>query len=631
MPPAIAIVEDEYIVALDIRSFLERSGYRVVGLFPSGEELLAQMDDIAPELVLMDIKIRGAIDGVETAQRVHEQWRTPVILLTAYADEETIARAKISEPFGYILKPFEERELKTAIEIALYRAGMERKLRESEERYRRLFHDGISGNFLADVGGRVLEANASFRRILGLGPEDALPFLPELFPDTAGWESFKTGLAARRRVELAELSLKRPDGKQLLVLANAALVSDSDGNVSGFQGELSDVTERRWLEERLAQAQKMEAIGRLAGGMAHDFNNILTAILGYANLLSDAAPECPGIIEDIVGIRKAAAKATGLTRQLLAFSRRQPATPRAVDMDALVADTEPMLRRLLPEHVTLSYARVGGLPPVYVDPTQIEQMLVNLVVNARDAMPQGGRIAISTELCSFVAPLALGPDSIAPGTYLRLGVADSGSGMDEALLERIFEPFFTTKPPQQGTGLGLSTVYGIAKQAGGGVGVESSPGRGSTFSVYLPAMTEGADSFQVSQAPSPHEKESASTARRGTVLFVDDDEELRTLAERLLTRRGHRVCVAANAGEAILLAESLGPSLDVLVTDLVMPFMDGPNLVRRLRRMLPALAVVYMSGYPERIAEGVEGGRFLAKPFTEAELARAVDQSLCGA
>ncbi|MDP3177618.1 MAG: response regulator, partial [Spirochaetaceae bacterium] len=320
--PNIAVVEDESIVALDIKNLLERSGYIVAGMFTSGEDLLARLDELKPDLILMDIKIRGRLDGIETAQLVHERYGTPVVLLTAFADEATVSRAKLSQPLGYVIKPFEERELRTAVEIALYRAAMEAKLRESEERYRSLFNEGITGNFLADPEGRLTDANPAFRKLVGLGPELPLPRLPSLFPDAASWESFRAGILSARKLELAELSMRSIAGTELFVLANAGAVISGDGVVTGIHGELADATERRRLEERLVQAQKMEAVGQLAGGIAHDFNNILTAILGYVNLLADDIPESSEARADLEGIRGAASRATNLTRQLLAFSRR---------------------------------------------------------------------------------------------------------------------------------------------------------------------------------------------------------------------------------------------------------------------------------------------------------------------
>ncbi len=627
--PGIVVVEDEYIVALDIRSFLERSGYGVAGVFASGEELLDRLDELAPDLILMDIKIRGRLDGVETARIVQERRRVPVVLLTAYADDETVARAKITQPFGYLLKPFEERELRTAIEIALYRAGMEERLRESEERFRRLFNEGISGNFVADAEGRITEANPAFMRLVGAS-DGHPPSLGSLFRDAAAWESFRAGLFSARRLELVELPLRSVDGREILVLANAAAVAGPDGAATGMQGELTDTTERRRLEERLLQAQKMEAIGRLAGGVAHDFNNILTAVLGYANLLGEELPDLGEARDDLEGIRKAAGRASNLTRQLLAFSRRQQASPRVVDLNGLVQDTERMLARLLSEAVSLSLDLAASPSAIYADPVQVEQILLNLAVNAKDAMPDGGSIRITTRTESLAAPRTVGLDTLAPGGYAVLAMGDTGVGIPPAIIDRIFEPFFTTKPKDRGTGLGLSTVYGIAKQTGGAVEVESKPGEGARFSVWLPL----APGIEAEHGAAPEAPAAAAAAAEpgATVLFVDDDESLRALGSRQLSRRGYRVLVAANAGEALLMAESYGQSIDLLATDAVMPLMDGYSLARRVSSMIPGIGVLVLSGQPDMppaagAGPGLQAG-FLAKPYTEPELAAAVAEAL---
>ncbi len=621
--PGIAIVEDEYIVALDIKKFLARSGYSISGMYSSGEDLLESFPGQRPDLVLMDIKLRGELDGVETARLVHERYKTPVVLLTAFADDETIARAKITQPFGYIIKPFEERELKISIEIALYRAMMERRLMESEARYRNLFYEGISGNFLVDREGSVVEANPAFRALVGLGPDSSLPRLESLVADESAMAAFRETLASGKRLELFELPLRSIDGKDLIVLANAAAVYDSEGGLDGMRGELIDATERRRLEERLAQAQRMEAAGKLAGGIAHDFNNILTAILGYSNLLADELPAEGSAREDVEGIRAAAGRASNLTRQLLAFSRRQPFSPKVLDFNAAVQDAQRLLRRILPEDIRLSLTLSGRAATAIADPAQIEQILLNLAFNARDAMPAGGELRIATSVETIEKPRAIGLDNLSPGSYILLGVADSGVGIAPEILDRIFEPFFTTKPRDRGTGLGLSTVYGIARQLGGAVGVVSEPGKGASFSVWLPLAPGQDESEEAPPSESPWPKSDAAT-----ILFVDDDESVRTLASRLLAKSGHRVLLAANAGEAILLAESYGSAIDLLVTDTVMPFMDGRGLAKRLRAILPSIRLLFISGHPGRGNDPEVEGRFLAKPFSEAELAKAVSRAL---
>jgi two-component system, cell cycle sensor histidine kinase and response regulator CckA len=618
----IAIVEDEYIVALDIKSLLGRSGYAIAGMYSSGDDLLEAFDTARPDLVLMDIKIRGSRDGVETARLVHELHRTPVVLLTAFADDETIARAKITQPYGYIIKPFEERELKTAIEIALYRASMERRLLESEERYRNLFYEGISANFLADGEGRVTEANQAFRSLLGLGPASPLPLIPSLLPDKAAFESFMALPARGGRSDFEELPLRSVDGRDLVVLAKAARIAGPEGSGAGIRGELIDTTERRRLEERLILTQKMDAAGKLAGGIAHDFNNILTAIIGYSNLLADELPPGSPAREDVDGIRKAADRAANLTRQLLAFSRRQPYSPKALDLNASVQDVDRLLRRILPENVLLSLSLSRVPATVIADPAQVEQVLLNLAFNARDAMPEGGELRLATSVESFAAPSDVGLARLDPGSYAVIEVADSGTGIPAEIADKIFEPFFTTKPRDRGTGLGLSTVYGIARQLGGSVAVESRPGRGSTFRVWIPLASAVAGAIDESETSSPWPK-----GRTATILYVDDDEAVRTLAARLLAKGGHRVLQAANAGEALLILESRAGEIDLLVTDIAMPLMDGRALAARVSGSHPGMGVLFVSAQPALAPDEAEG-RFLAKPFSEAQLAEAVTRAL---
>jgi two-component system cell cycle sensor histidine kinase/response regulator CckA len=407
------------------------------------------------------------------------------------------------------------------------------------------------------------------------------------------------------------------------VLANAAALLDADGNFLGIQGELTDTTERRRLEERLLQAQKMEAVGRLAGGIAHDFNNILTAILGYANLLAEEVSGERQAKDDVEGIRKAAARASNLTKQLLAFSRRQPISPKIIDLNALVQETERMLKRLLTEDINFSLSLSARSPTVLADAVQMEQVLINLAVNAKYAMPRGGSLFIGTRNASLDSPRTVGPDSLPPGEYLVLEVKDSGAGIAPEIRGLIFEPFFTTKPKDQGTGLGLSTVYGIARQAGGAVGCESEPGHGATFSVWLPVAASAIPQEE------PVEADSISSDSPGaTILFVDDDEALRNLAIRLLSRRGYRVLSAANAGEALLIAESYGRPIDLLVTDVLMPFMDGYTLAGRITTTMPDIAVLYVSGHPEQVADAGAVESFLVKPFTEEQLSRSVARML---
>ena len=380
--------------------------------------------------------------------------------------------------------------------------------------------------------------------------------------------------------------------------------------VPAIERELRDAVARReriLLEEQLRQAQKMEAIGQLAGGVAHDFNNLLTAILGFSELLLGNVPVDSPDRADLLEIQKAGFRAAGLTRQLLAFSRRQVLQPKVHDLNALVTDVEPMLRRLIAEHIALTVSLKAKDGLITIDSTQVEQILVNLVVNACDAMPRGGQLGIATA------------DA---GRHVSLTVRDNGVGMDEATRRRIFEPFFTTKGVGKGTGLGLATVQGIVTQSGGSVTVESAPNHGTTFVISLPRETTA-----VATAP---EATSAAAVPRGseTVLVVEDDEAVRHLARVTLQRNGYRVLEAGSPREALGIASAYGAAIQLLLSDVIMPDSEGPPLIERLRTVRPSLRVLYMSGYADDaiIGQGVldAGTPFLQKPFTPLALAQKV-------
>ena len=380
-------------------------------------------------------------------------------------------------------------------------------------------------------------------------------------------------------------------------------------------------------EEELRQSQKMEAVGRLAGGVAHDFNNMLTAIQGFATLLQGRLDADEGGRHYLDEILRAADRSAALTRQLLAFSRKQVMRPRVVDLNDVIRDMETMLRRLLGETITLSTALSDGLVPIRVDPGQLDQVIMNLCVNAKDAMPEGGRLRIGTDTVSVNGePLSLHDGALEPGDYAELTVEDTGVGLDAAVLDRIFEPFFTTKKAGEGTGLGLATVYGIVSQSGGGVAVSSEPGVGTTFRVYLPACAscelEGSDDDDSSDASRP------GGAGGGTVVVVEDEEAVRRLITRVLERADHTVLAAGTGHEALALLREYDGPVHLLLTDVVMPGMGGPELARALRAEHPQLRVCFMSGYTEDeiFRHGLEtkGELFLEKPFTPAELRKRV-------
>ena len=389
---------------------------------------------------------------------------------------------------------------------------------------------------------------------------------------------------------------------------------------------LRRTAERVALEDQLLQSQKMEAVGRLAGGVAHDFNNLLTVILGYNEMLRDRVRTDLVAMEYSDEILHAAERASALTNQLLAFSRRQVAVPRVVDLNEIVLGIDKMLRRIIGEDIQLEVSLSPELPSVKVDPSHIDQVIMNLAVNSRDAMPEGGRLTIETAKVEFTEDYANRHIGIEPGQYVMLAVSDTGIGMDEATRARLFEPFFTTKEKGKGTGLGLSIVYGIVKQNGGDIRVYSEPGRGTALKVYLPAVTEAAESM------APAGESSAAGQATETILLVEDEPQVRSLTRTMLTSLGYRVLEAESADLALGITSGHEGPLDLLLTDIVMPRMSGTDLARELKATRPGLRVLYMSGYTDSgvIDQGMltAGTPFIQKPFTRATLSRTVREVL---
>jgi signal transduction histidine kinase len=409
----------------------------------------------------------------------------------------------------------------------------------------------------------------------------------------------------------------------------------AEGAARGVIGVGLDVTERQDLQEQLRQSQKMEAIGRMAGGVAHDFNNLLTAVVGYAQLAHEdldnlgSDPAAAGKLRrDLDAIGHAAERATSITSQLLAFSRRQVLQPRVLDLNGTLREMDTMLRRLLGGHVEMLAALDPECDPVKIDPVQVQQVLINLVLNARDAMPNGGTVTFATANVELADGLSLPYDLIPAGRYVVLTVADTGLGMDERTRTRLFEPFFTTKTAGKGTGLGLSTVYGIVRQTGGYIGVDSRPGEGATFRLYFPALarSELAASETGRDAPAPHLRGSE------TVLLVEDEAMVRDLASRVLSSHGYRVLEAEDGEAALEMCRRHEGPVDLLLTDVVMPGMNGSELAQHIGTLVPGVAVLFVSGYTGGAMEkhGVlrNGTNFLQKPFSPRRLMRKVREVL---
>jgi PAS domain S-box-containing protein len=435
-------------------------------------------------------------------------------------------------------------------------------------------------------------------------------------------------LATGTEVLHIEYRVRKKDGHYLTVKDEGQYVPDNSGDVDHLVGFITDVTEQRALEEQLRQSQKMEAVGRLAGGLAHDFNNLLTIIKGYSRMVLEDGRPGEKIRANVEHIESAAERAAALTRHLLAFSRKQVLQPRVIDLNVLVTNLDKMLRRLIGEDIEVETVPAPGLGLVNADPGQMEQVIMNLVVNARDAMPSGGKLTIETANVDLDADYAREHATVRPGRYVMLAVSDTGSGMDPQTQARIFEPFFTTKELGRGTGLGLSTVYGIVKQSGGHIWVYSEVDRGTTFKIYFARVEDQAGSFATVTRP-------AVTARGDeTILLVEDDEQVRELTNTILVNCGYTVLIAENASVVAKICEQRGKEIDLLLTDVVMPGISGREVASQVSVRWPSIKILFMSGYTENsiVHHGVldTGTHFLAKPFTPTALANKVREVLDG-
>jgi two-component system cell cycle sensor histidine kinase/response regulator CckA len=498
---------------------------------------------------------------------------------------------------------------------------------QREQVYQSTFDEALIGIAQTCLDGRFLLVNRYLCRLLGYSADElsATDFMSishpgELALDLEGRTQLISGAVDRYS---REKRYRRKNGTFVWTNLTVSLHRDSAGTPSYFISIIEDITERRravvereLLEQQVRQIHKMEAIGRLAGGVAHDFNNLLTVIVGYADLML-AEPDTEGQLRhDLLEIRKAGDSATALTRQLLAFSRQQILQPQILDLNAIVTRAGTLLRRLIAEDIRLETRLGDGLDRVCADPGQIEQVILNLALNARDAMPGGGTLSIETanvELDAHDHPGA------AAGPHVLLAVRDTGIGMDRAVQERLFEPFYSTKEPGKGTGLGLATVYGIVKQSGGSIAVESAPDRGAVFRVFLPRDERSAD-------VAIHESPAATAPRRGaeTILLVEDQDDVRTLTSETLARHGYVVIQAASGDDALQAAGRHRGRIDLLLTDVVMPGLSGNDLAAQFVRDYPAGRVLYMSGYADAAVVqrdiAARNVAFIQKPFTPAVL-----------
>ncbi|MBI4776205.1 MAG: response regulator [Deltaproteobacteria bacterium] len=754
---SILIVEDEAIVAADLANKLTQLGYEVAGIAAQGAEAVEMALSLRPQLILMDVRLEGPLDGVEAAGEIRARHDVPVIYLTAHSDSATLARAKLTGPFGYILKPFEERDLATQIELALFKHQAERKLREQREWLRvtltsigdaviatdaeglisflnpvaesltgwsmaeavgrplkevfRIVNEhtrapvedpvikvlrngkivGLANHtvllrkdgreaaiddsdapiideqgrvqgvvlvfrdiserrrteaereqllsaiehvadtvVITDPGGTIQYVNPAFERVTGYTKAEALGKNPRILKSGRQDQTFYSELwqtISRGKTFQGRMVNKRKDGTLYTEDATISPVFSTKGRIVAYVAVKRDVTHYLALQEQFHQAQKMESVGRLAGGVAHDFNNMLGIIIGHAELaLEETAPVSP-VYDDLNEIRRTALRSADLTRQLLAFARKQVTSPQVLDLNDTVTGMIKMLRRLIGEDIDLAWAPGANLWLVKIDPAQTDQLLANLCVNARDAIGGVGRITIETKNTILDEAYCAAHAGTKPGQYVTLSVRDNGCGMNEETLNNLFEPFFTTKEVGKGTGLGLSTVYGIVRQNEGYIDVISRPGQGARFTIYLPRTLEA-----LQLDGEPHGKPTAKGAE--TLLLVEDEQSILRLAKAVLERLGYTVLATPSPVEALTIAERYENPIHLLITDVVMPGMNGQQLRERIEKHIPAVKVLFMSGYTaDAVAHGgilERGVRFLQKPFSNKALAEKVREVLDG-
>ena len=501
-------------------------------------------------------------------------------------------------------------------------------LSSSEAKYRSLFENVPVGVYRTSPDGKVLEANPALAQMLGYADSPSILKIrtDEIYVDSEKRREWLEAMNRQGLVRDFETQARRRDGQIIWLRDTARAIKDADGRVAYYEGVLEDITERKVLEEQLRQSQKMEAVGRLAGGVAHDFNNLLTIISGYSDLMLDNLEEGHRLRGHVDEIKKAGNRAATLTRQLLAFSRSQVLAPQVLDLNDVVVNMDKMLRRLIGEDVDLVAILGESLGRVKADPGQIEQVIMNLAVNARDAMPQGGKLTVETVNTRLDEDYARTHASLVPGDYVMLAVSDTGIGMDAQTQAHIFEPFFTTKEKGKGTGLGLATVYGIIKQSGGYIWVYSEPGRGATFKIYLPKV-------ELPSGETGAGKTSESPLKGSeTILLVEDEPALRAMVRSVLEKKGYKVLEARHGDDALIVSDQHRGKIDLLLTDVVMPGMSGRELAEQLATMHREMKILYMSGYTDDaiVHHGVLGSdmAFLQKPFTPEGIARKVREVL---
>lgn len=622
------IVENESIIAKDLELSLKRLGWIVIVTAYSGEDAIELARSAQPDLILLDIQLGKGIDGIEAAQEISSFSDVPVIYITAFTDEETLNRAKSTKPYGYIIKPIEDRNLQVAIEMALYKYRVEKELKEKDKWVQMIIENLDEGLIAVDRNGNIQMINpyAEFvagihkTDIIGLSQEKILVVIDEYTGTPLRIPFYKSMIEAELVPIRNGIQLKTPEGHLVSIEGKCVPIIDENSEVSGSMMIFHDVTRKKHLETRLRQAQKMEALGTLSGGIAHDFNNILSAIMGYTELAIKKIPVDSPVHQSIDHVLTASRRASELVKQILAFSRQSEERKQPVQVSTIIKEVLKLLRSSLPSTIEIEQNILSPQTLILSDPIQLHQVMINLCTNAAYAMRgKGGKLSVRLEEIDIVVF-----DDISPGAYICLTVSDTGYGMDNQVLSHIFDPYFTTKPPEEGIGMGLALVHGIVESHGGRIRVQSVPGKGTTFKIYFPRII----------GPVNPDSVSPITIKGGNerILYLDDEPLLVDLGKELLEPLGYTITGRTNSTKAFedFLADPF--QFDLVITDFTMPRMTGVEFIRRIREIRPDMPVILCTGFSDGNSiqdfESLGIGEVVLKPIILEKIASAIREVL---